>query len=158
MRFAFELIDRATGPAARIAGQLARVDKALGDNAKAMSLLEGKTDKTSLKTLKSLQKQTDALHKQKVQLLGGQVAVASKMSAEAKLADKVDAGTKKRLVAELRAFALARHASVATRCAPSPLPRQASRASDSSSAPWPVRNFVDECTTTSAPCSKGRHR
>lgn len=111
MRFAFELIDRATGPAARIAGQLARVDKALGDNAKAMSLLEGKTDKTSLKTLKSLQKQTDALHKQKVQLLGGQVAVASKMSAEAKLADKVDAGTKK---TEAQGSALGKLATFAT--------------------------------------------
>lgn len=95
IKFAFELLDRMSGPAAKIAGQLSRVDKALASNAAATEKLEGKTDKASLKTLKSLERQAGALNKQKEKLLTGQVAVAGKTAAEAKLATKTkDAGDK----------------------------------------------------------------
>lgn len=101
IKFAFELLDRMSGPAAKIAGQLSRVDKALASNAAATEKLEGKTDKASLKTLKSLEKQAGALNKQKEKLLTGQVAVAGKTAAEAKLALKTkDAGDKTKAAAD----------------------------------------------------------
>ncbi len=101
IKFAFELLDRMSGPAAKIAGQLSRVDKALAANAAATEKLEGKTDKASLKTLKSLEKQAGALNKQKEKLLTGQVAVAGKTAAEAKLALKTkDAGDKTKAAAD----------------------------------------------------------
>ena len=101
IKFAFELLDRMSGPAAKIAGQLSRVDKALASNAAATEKLEGKTDKASLKTLKSLERQAGALNKQKEKLLTGQVAVAGKTAAEAKLATKTkDAGDKTKAAAD----------------------------------------------------------
>lgn len=93
IKFAFELLDRMSGPAVKIAMQLGKVDKALAANAASTAALEGKTDKASVKTLKSLERQAAALNKQKEKLLTGQAAVASKTAAEAQLASKTNNAT-----------------------------------------------------------------
>lgn len=95
VRFAFELLDKISGPASKIDRQLAKVEAGLQANAKAMAALDGKTDKASLKTVKSLEKQNALFHKQKEQLLKGGVAVASKIAGEEKLASKMEKGGQK---------------------------------------------------------------
>lgn len=95
VRFAFELLDKISGPASRIDRQLAKVETGLQKNAQAMAALEGKTDRASIKTFKSLEKQNALYNKQKVELLKGNVAVATKIAGEEKLATKMEKGGQK---------------------------------------------------------------
>ena len=94
VRFIFDLIDRVSGPSAKINKQLGSVSKALDDAEKRLSAVSKSGDKGSKVIAKGLEKEIGQLYKRKAALIGGQVLQDKQLAT----ADKVAVGREVTLV------------------------------------------------------------
>lgn len=95
IQYVFRLLDQMSGPAAKIAGNLDRMTKALTSSASATSTLESKASKSTTKATDAIGKRTGAVDKQTQKMVSNQTALARTTTAETKLAAKTkDTGDK----------------------------------------------------------------